>query len=254
VVLRENRYYRQIRLIEADLEIDLTLSSSTIGLERGEKSVRLSSVNQLYEYWVTVVVLQTMAEKMGFTVVAKEGRPVNLTSFLARNTRFNYILQSGGSMELISPLGRRVVVHYNRAYLSREEQTITTGLIYYGYYSPIGMGSTKNRPDLAIEVFHEDERVPKIVVLDATYSRDPRTLYAKYQYRDSIRDFTQTDAQSGTPARPVVAAWVIYPDQPNRLEHDEFRFGQLPLQPVPEASEQLVQILRQLLKMAGAIE
>ncbi|MEI6044845.1 MAG: DUF2357 domain-containing protein [Chloroflexota bacterium] len=254
VVLRENRYYRQIRLIEAGLEIDLTLSSSTVGLERGEKSVRLSSVNQLYEYWVTVVVLQTMVEKMGFTVVAKEGRSVNLSSFLARNTRFNYILQNGGSMELISPLGRRVVVYYNREYLSRDEQTVATGLIHYGYHQPTGMGSTKNRPDIAIEVFHEDERVPKIVVLDATYSRDPRTLYAKYQYRDSIRDFTQTDAQSGTPARPVVAAWVIYPDQPNRLEHDEFRFGQLPLQPMPEANEQMVPILRQLLKIAGAVE
>lgn len=254
VVLRENRYYRQVRLIEADLEIDLTLSSSTIGLERGEKSVRLSSVNQLYEYWVTVVVLQTMVEKMGFTVMAKEGRPVNLSSLLLRNTRFNYILQNGGSMELISPLGRRVVVHYNREYISREDQTVATGLIHYGYHNPVGMGSTKNRPDLAIEVFHEDERVPKIIVLDATYSRDPRTLYAKYQYRDSIRDFTQTDAQSGTPARPVVAAWVIYPDLPSRLEHDEFRFGQLPLQPVPDAGEQLVPILRQLLKMAGAIE
>lgn len=254
VVLRENRFYRQIRLIEADLEIDLTLSASTVGLERGEKSVRLSSVNQLYEYWATVVVLQTLVEKMGFTVVAKEGRPVNLSSLLARNTRFNYILQSGGSMELISPLGRRVVVYYNREYLSREEQSVSTGIIHYGYYSPIGMGSTKRRPDLTIEVFHEDERVPRIVVLDATYSRDPRTLYAKYQYRDSIRDFTRTDAQSGTPARPVVAAWVIYPDDLRRLEHDEFRFGQLPLQPAPEANDQLVPVLRQLLKMAGALE
>ena len=254
VVLRENRYYRQIRLIEADLEIDLTLSASTIGLERGERSVRLSSVNQLYEYWVTVVVLQTMVERMGFTVVAKEGRPVNLTSFLARNTRFNYILQSSGSMELVSPLGRRVVVYYDREYLGRDEQNSSTGLVHYGYYSPVGMGSTKRRPDLAIEVFHEDERVPKIVVLDATYSRDPRTLYAKYQYRDSIRDFTQTDAQSGTPARPVVAAWAIYPDDPRRLEHDEFRYGQLPLPPAPEASDQLMPILRQLLKMAGALE
>src|SRR5689334_7773196 len=112
-----------------------------------------------------------MVEKMGFTVMAKEGRPVNLSSLLLRNTRFNYILQNGGSMELISPLGRRVVVHYNREYISREDQTVATGLIHYGYHNPVGMGSTKNRPDLAIEVFHEDERVPKIIVLDATYSR-----------------------------------------------------------------------------------
>ncbi len=254
VVLRENRYYRQIRLIESDLEVDLMLSSSTIGLDKGDKSVRLSSVNQLYEYWVTVTVLQTMVEKLGFTVVAKEGRPVNLTSVLARNTRFNYILQSSGSMELISPLGRRVVVYYDREYLGRDEQSVATGIIHYGYYAPIGMGSTKRRPDIAIEVFHEDERVPKIVVLDATYSRDPRTLYAKYQYRDSIRDFYHQDAVSRTPARPVVAAWVVYPDDIRRLEHDEYRFGQLPLQPSSVASDQLSEILRQLLRMAGAVE
>ena len=98
------------------------------------------------------------------------------------------------------------------------------------------------------------ERVPKIIVLDATYSRDSRTLYAKYQYRDSIRDFTRTDTQSSTPARPVVAAWVIYPDYPNRLEHDEFRFGQLPLQPGPQACDQLTVVLRRLLFLAGALE
>lgn len=252
VVLRENRYYRQVRLIEGALEKDLNLSASTVGLEKVDRGVRLSSVNQLYEYWVTVVVLQTMVEKLGFTVIAKEGRPVNLNPLLAKNTRFNYILNSGGSMELLSPLGKRVVVHYDREYLGRDELQVAP--LYYGYYSPQGFGSTKRKPDIAVEVFEEGQRVPKIVILDATYSRDSRSLYVKYQYRDSIRDFTRTDAQSGTPARPVVASWVIYPDFSNRLEHDEFRYGQLPLQPGPTASEQLSIILRRLLFMAGALE
>ena len=223
----------------------------------------------MYEYCVTVVILQTMVEKHGFTVVAKEGKPVNnLTSKI----RFNYILQSGSSMELVSPLGRRVVIYYDREYrsfsgyrpardyaysaddydaLDAEE---LGGPSYYGYYAPPGLGSTKRKPDIAIEVFEEGERVPKIIVMDATYSRDRRTLYAKYEYRDSIRDFTKTDAQSNTLARPVVAAWAVYPDDPNRLEHDEFRYGQLPLQPSPRATDQLAAILRQLLRLAGALE
>jgi hypothetical protein len=241
-------------LIESALDKDLNLSASTVGLEKADRGLRLSSVNQLYEYWTTVVVLQTMVEKLGFTVVAKEGRPVNLNTLVSKNTRFNYILNSGGSMELLSPLGKRVVVYYDREYFGREEQIPGEAPVYYGYYSPQGFGSTKRRPDLAIEVFSEDERVPRIVVIDATYSRDSRTLYAKYQYRDSIRDFTRTDTLSGTPARPVVAAWAIYPDYPNRLEHDEFRFGQLPLQPGPTASDQLAGILRRLLFMAGALD
>lgn len=269
VVLRENRFYRQVRQIESDLDEEVELVSSTIGLEQTNRSVRLSSVNQLYEYWVTVVILQTMVEKLGFTVVAKEGKPVNnLTSKI----RFNYILQSGSSMELVSPLGRRVVIYYDREYrsfsgyrpvrdyassaedydaLDSEEMG---GPSYYGYYAPPGLGSTKRKPDIAIEVFEEGERVPKIIVMDATYSRDRRTLYAKYEYRDSIRDFTKTDAQSNTLARPVVAAWAVYPDDPNRLEHDEFRYGQLPLQPSPRATDQLAAILRQLLRLAGALE
>ncbi len=271
VVLRENRYYRQVRQIESEIDGALDLISSTVGLERGSQSVRLSSINQLYEYWVTVVILQTMVEKLGFTVVAKEGKPVNT---VASKTRFNYILQSGSSMELVSPLGRRVVIYYDREYQNyrdaRSGPTFTNtdddaewernyaealgGPIYYGYYAPVGMGSTKRKPDIAIEVFGEEERVPKIIVMDATYSRDRRTLYAKYEYRDSIRDFTKTDAQSNTPARPVVAAWAVYPEDPSRLEHDEFRFGQLPLQPSPRAPEQVAATLRQLLRMAGALE
>ncbi|HEX2913880.1 MAG TPA: DUF2357 domain-containing protein [Chloroflexia bacterium] len=270
VVLRENRYYRQIRQIERDIDDEVDLVSSTVSLEQANRSVRLSSVNQLYEYWVTVVVLQTMVEKLGFTVVAKEGKPVNT---IATKGRFNYILQSGSSMELISPLGKRVLVYYDREYQSyqgfrnspdyyssendfEQESNNEFGLnpIYYGYYAPVSMGSTKRRPDIAIEVFAESERVPKIIVMDATYSRDRRTLYAKYEYRDSIRDFTKTDAQSGTLARPVVAAWAVYPDDPTRLEHDEFRYGQLPLQPSPRATELLTTILRQLLHIAGALE
>lgn len=269
VVLRENRFYRQVRQIESDLDEEVQLVSSTIGLEQSNRSVRLSSVNQLYEYWVTVVILQTMVEKLGFTVVAKEGKPVNnLTSKI----RFNYILQSGSSMELVSPLGRRIVVFYDREYRSfsgsrpgrdfsygpddydSPEHEEMGGPSYYGYYAPPGLGSTKRRPDIAIEVFEENERVPKIIVMDATYSRDRRTLYAKYEYRDSIRDFTKTDAQSNTLARPVVASWVVYPDDPTRLEHDEFRYGQLPLQPSPRAADQLAAILRQLLRLAGALE
>lgn len=266
VVLRENRFYRQVRRVESDLDEEVDLVSSTIGLEQASRSVRLSSVNQLYEYWVTVIILQTMVEKLGFTVVAKEGKPVNnLTSKI----RFNYILQSGSSMELVSPLGRRIIVYYDREYpsyngyrTSREytddfdthENEEMGGPNYYGYYAPVGMGSTKRKPDVAIEVFEEGERVPKIIVMDATYSRDRRTLYAKYEYRDSIRDFTKTDAQSSTFARPVVAAWVVYPDEPSRLEHDEFRYGQLPLQPSIRAADQLAAILRQLLRLAGALE
>jgi hypothetical protein len=254
VVLRENRFYRQIRLIDSALDKDLNLSASTVGLDRSERGLRLSSVNHLYEYWVTVTILQTMVEKMGFTVVSKEGRTINQGATFNRNNRFNYILNSGGSMELLSPLGKRVVIYYDREYRGREEYMPGEPIPYYGFYSPQGFGSTKRRPDLAVEVFHEDERVPRIIIMDATYSRDSRTLYAKYQYRDSIRDFTRTDTLSGTPARPVVAAWVIYPDYPNRIEHDEFRFGQLPLLPGPNASTQLVPVLRRLLFMAGAIE
>jgi hypothetical protein len=274
VVLRENRFYRQIRQIESDLDEEVDLVSSTVGLEHASRSVRLSSVNQLYEYWVTVVILQTMVEKLGFTVIAKEGKPVNtLTSKL----RFNYILQSGSSMELVSPVGNRIVVYYDREYPSYNgyrpvrdysngsgaengldfdspENEEMGGPSYYGYYAPAGMGSTKRKPDIAIEVFEEGERVPKIIVMDATYSRDRRTLYAKYEYRDSIRDFTRTDALSNTFSRPVVAAWVVYPDEPNRLEHDEFRYGQLPLQPSPRAADQLAAILHQLLRIAGAME
>ncbi len=269
VVLRENRYYRQVRQIESDLDEEVNLVSSTVGLAQGNQSVRLSSVNQLYEFWVTVIVLQTMVEKLGFTVLSKEGKPVNN---VIGKTRFNYIMQSGSSMELVSPLGRRVLVYYDREYPGYHGQRNqynnfnpdsdyendpfedSIGPIYYGYYAPVSLGSTKRRPDIAIEVFEEGERVPKIVVLDATYSRDRRTLYTKYEYRDSIRDFTRTDALSGTPARPVVAAWAIYPDDPARLEHDEFRFGQLPLQPSPRAADQLAAILRQLLRLAGAVE
>ncbi|NWJ47301.1 MAG: DUF2357 domain-containing protein [Chloroflexi bacterium] len=254
VVLRENRYYRQIRLIESALDKDMNLSSSTVGLERLDRGLRLSSVNQLYEYWTTVIILQTMVERLGFTVVAKEGRPVNLNSILSKNTRFNYILNSGGSMELLSSLGKRVVVYYDREYRGREDQLPSDGPLYYGYYSPQGFGSTKRRPDIAIEIFSEGERVPRIVIFDATYSRDSRTLYAKYQYRDSIRDFTRSDVLSSTPARAVIAAWAIFPDFPNRLEHDEYRFGQLPLLPGPTAASQLTPILRRLLFMAGAIE
>lgn len=275
VVLRENRYYRQIRQIASEIEDDLDLVNSTIGLEQQNKNVRLSSINQLYEYWVTVIVLQTMVEKLGFTVVAKEGKPVNSP---ATKTRFNYILQSGGSMELVSPLGRRVMVYYDREYRNYQTQRNLgasynnfgdepefeyenylseqqSGPNYYGYYEPPGsVGSTKRRPDIAIEVFGEGERVPKIIILDATYSKDRRTLYAKYEYRDSIRDFTKTDALSGTLARPVIAAWAIYPEDMRYLEHDEFRYGQLPLQPNLKASEQIIPILRQLLHIAGALE
>ncbi len=254
VVLRENRYYRRVRQIEAALEDSIEVAASTVGLEKAGQSVRLSSVNQLYEYWVTVVTLQTMVEKMGFTVVAKEGRPVNLQTTLARNSsRFNYILQSGGSMELTSPLGRRVMIYYDREYLAPDQNNPAQPL-YYGYYAPAGLGTTKRKPDIAIEVFGEDEKVPKIVVLDATYSRDPRTLYAKYQYRDSIRDYNHTDALSGTPARIVTSAWVVYPDSADRLEHDEFRYGQLPLQPGPNAADDMAKVLRQLLRVAGALE
>lgn len=254
VVLRENRYYRRVRQIEAALEDSIEVVSSTVGLEKAGQSVRLSSVNQLYEYWVTVVTLQTMVEKMGFTVVAKEGRPVNLQTALARNSsRFNYILQSGGSMELTSPLGRRVMIYYDREYLA-PDQTNQVQPLYYGYYAPAGLSTTKRKPDIAIEVFGEDEKVPKIVVLDATYSRDPRTLYAKYQYRDSIRDYNHTDALSGTPARIVTSAWVVYPDSADHLEHDEFRYGQLPLQPGPNAADEMAKVLRQLLRVAGALE
>jgi hypothetical protein len=277
VVLRENRYYRQVRQIESEIDEELELVSSTVGLEQSSKNVRLSSINQLYEYWVTVVVLQTLVEKLGFTVVAKEGKPVNT---IANKSRFNYILQSGSSMELVSPLGSRVVIYYDREYQNYRGSRSTysynpaygsgegedefdyernypetgSGPIYYGYYAPVGMGSTKRRPDIAVEVFSEGERVPKIIVMDATYSRDRRTLYAKYEYRDSIRDFTKQDALSNTPARPVVAAWAVYPDEPSRLEHDEFRFGQLPLQPSPRAAEQLANTMRQLLRLAGALE
>jgi Domain of unknown function (DUF2357)/PD-(D/E)XK nuclease superfamily len=251
VVLRENRYYRQIRLIEKDIEVDLNLSASTIGLEKTENYVRLSSVNQLYEYWTTVTVLQTMVEKLGFTALAKDGRPFS-PSALSKTSRYNYILQSGGAMELLSPNGRQVIVHFDREYPNGKPDESFS--VPYGYFVPYGFGSTKRRPDIAIEVFHEGERVPKIVVLDATYSRDPRTLYTKYQYRDSIRDFTRTDPMSNTPARPVVAAWVIFPDEPSRLEHDEFRFGQLPLQPSQNAIDQLVPILRKLLQVAGALD
>ncbi len=267
VVLRENRYYRQIRQIESDIDEEVDLVNSTVGLEQPNKSVRLSSVNQLYEYWVTMIILQTMAEKLGFTVVAKEGKPVNNPG----KNRFNYILQSGNSMELVSPMGRRVMVYYDREYQNYRGQRnyqhydsesdsdfetfeANSGPTYYGYYAPSGMGSTKRKPDIAIEVFSEGERVPKIIVMDATYSRDRRTLYAKYEYRDSIRDFTKTDTLSGTLARPVVAAWVVYPEDPTRLEHDEFRYGQLPLQPSPRATDQLAVILRQLLRLAGALE
>lgn len=255
VVLRENRYYRRVRQLEAALAASIEVVSSTVGLEQAGQSVRLSSVNQLYEYWVTVVTLQTLVEKLGFTVVAKEGRPVNQNTAIARsNNPFNYILQSGGSIEMISPLGRRVVLYYDREYMAANEQSGPSGPLYYGYYAPVGMGSTKRKPDIAIEVFETDAKVPKIVVLDATYSRDPRTLYAKYQYRDSIRDFNQKDLQSDTPARIVTAAWVVYPDQPNRLEHDEFRYGQLPLQPGPTATDQMAKVLRELLRVAGALE
>ena len=265
VVLRENRFYRQIRQIESDIDEEVDLVSSTVGLEQSSQNVRLSSVNQLYEYWVTVVILQTMVEKLGFTVVAKEGKPVSNFG----KTRFNYILQSGSSLELVSPLGRRVMVYYDREYQSyRNQRSYQSdpdgdydydtnplgGPTHYGYYEPVGMGSTKRKPDIAIEVFGENERVPRIIVMDATYSRDRRTLYTKYEYRDTIRDFTKTDALSGTLARPVVAAWAVYPDDPSRLEHDEFRYGQLPLQPSPRAPDQLATILRQLMRLAGALE
>jgi hypothetical protein len=255
VVLRENRYYRRVRQLEAALEDSIEVVASTVGLEKAGQSVRLSSVNQLYEYWVTVVTLQTLVERLGFTVVAKEGRPLNLQTALARaNSHFNYILQAGGSMELISPMGRRVVVYYDHEYMAPHEQAAGSSPMYYGFYAPVGMGTNKRKPDIAIEVFDEEGKVPKIVVLDATYSRDPRTLYAKYQYRDSIRDYNHTDALSGTPARIVTSSWVVYPDYPERLEHDEFRYGQLPLQPGPNATDQMAQVLRQLLRIAGALE
>jgi hypothetical protein len=273
VVLRENRFYRQIRQIAADVERDLDLVSSTVSIESTNKNVRLSSINQLYEYWVTVVVLQTMVDRLGFTVVAKEGKPI---AGLGGKNRFNYILQSGGSMELMSPMGKRVVVHYDREYRGTQrpkqqsyrdfEDTdyeyetpqrpeTDNAPVYYGYYEqPGGVGSTKRRPDIAIEVFDENERVPQIIVIDATYSKDRRTLYAKYEYRDSIRDFTKRDARSNTLARPVVAAWAVYPEEKWCLEHDEFRYGQLPLKPSPQAYDQIMDVLPHLLRLASAID
>jgi hypothetical protein len=211
-----------------------------------------------------------MVDRLGFTVVAKEGKPI---AGLGSKNRFNYILQSGGSMELRSPMGKRVVVHYDREYRGTQRQKANArdyedaadydydapqtpeadnAPIYYGYYEPPGgVGSTKRRPDIAVEVFDENERVPKIIVIDATYSKDRRTLYAKYEYRDSIRDFTKRDARSNTLARPVVAAWAVYPEDKWCLEHDEFRYGQLPLKPSPQAYDQIMDVLPHHVPLVG---
>ena len=275
-VLQENRFYRQIRIIATELERDFVASASTVaGLDRRGQAVRLSSVNRLYEYWVVVVTLQALVERLGFTVVAKEGRPIGGEGLIGKQARrqFNYVLQNGATMELRSTNGKRVVIHYDRVYPQAGEGIGADGApvtVEYGYYNAKGrFAAAKQQPDIAIEVFEPDERVPRIIILDATYSRDQRTLYAKYQYRDTIRDFTRRDELATAlgaglrddtqpepfiPARPVVAAWVVYPENFAQLEHDEYRYGQLPLQPGPAALDQMAAILTPLLRLARAID
>ena len=126
--------------------------------------------------------------------------------------------------------------------------------VRYGVDRRIWAGA-KGRPDLAIEVWDDQHaaEVPRIVVLDATWSGRLDNQAAKFLYREAIRDFTRYEP-SGKPARPVVASWAVYPGPPEEADYEEdFRTGRLPLDPTPDAAEVLAPYLERMLALAGAL-
>jgi hypothetical protein len=245
LVWRDNAYYRRVRIIRATLERELRALEDTLFVDTTLGPA--ASINELYELWVVQTVLTSLCTRFGYRLLSKGGRPVPEGAATER-----YRLNRGSRAELRAPSGRRVVVHFDQ-----EFPAVYTDADLRRHHYGVDRRrwpQAKGRPDLALEVWDDEGRaaVPRIVVWDATWSRQQETQVTKYLYRESIRDFTRLGV-SGQPDRPVVASWVVYPGSAEAADYeDDYRTGLLPLDPGPGAEEVLTEYLGPLLRLAGA--
>ena len=241
LVWRDNPYYRRVRRVRARLEDELRRAQDML---YSDAVMPTLTVNQTYELWLAMITLRTLcAPGIGCKLVKKGGRPVGM------NAPGSYLLNRGSDAELLSPTGKRLVLRFDMAY-----PVAGTGPVQYGVDRAFWR-EAKRRPDLAIEVWDDKMRaqVPRIIILDATWSMVFDAHAAKYLYRETIRDFTRAD-DNGKPARPVIASWVVYPGDASTADYEEdYRTGRLPLTPGPGAGATLAPYLTEMLKRTGAL-
>ncbi|MGI8586437.1 MAG: hypothetical protein ACR2M0_01930 [Chloroflexia bacterium] len=251
LVWRDNTYYRRVRLIRHVLDAELRAAEDA--LLDNDMVTPYASINELYELWMTMLLLDTLCTRLDCRLLAKGGRPV----VAAPDAQPSYLLNRGSSAELRAPSGKRLVVRFDQEY-----PALTVESDYRQRARPPAYGvdrrvwaAAKGRPDIALEVWDDasEVRVPKIIVCDVTWSVRLDTQVTKFLYREAIRDFTTTGA-SGQPGRPVVASWVVYPGAPAEVDYeDDYRTGRLPLAPDAGAGAALAGYLEPLLALAEGL-
>jgi hypothetical protein len=251
LVWRDNAYYRRIRTIRDNLERELKAADNAI--YTNDKVTPAASINSIYELWLAMILLKTLNTTLRCDLLKWGGRAV-----FAKPTRSpTYLPNRGSCVELRAPSGQRLVLRFDMEYASKwldSEIDSQKGAIPYGVDRRL-WPNAKGRPDLALEVWNDepDSRVPQIAIFDATWSSRLDTRLVKFLYRESIRDFTRHGI-SGKPARPVVAAWVVYPGPIAEADHeDDYSMGQLPLDPGPNAEATLAEYLKHMPALSSAL-
>jgi hypothetical protein len=120
--------------------------------------------------------------------------------------------------------------------------------------------SPKVTPDIALEFIDEQSssQVPEVVTLDPTLGG---VHESKYEYRDAIRCFQETEPYSRESRRIVRAAWGIHPGSDEEVDHyysldqhDDYSKGFIVLRPTDESTSALPEILDRILCEVGLLE
>ncbi len=227
----ERRYRRILRASDEliDPEHDLPLRIPAARLSR------------IYETWCVFSVLRVLMDDLGWAFAPSSRRTRNTPARVSR------VLKPGTSVDLVSPRGGLLRIHYEKEYSVEDDARRTRPAATYG----VRRRFQKNRPDIAIESFATHDPGPgavpeSIVVLDAKYSalRDPHN--AIFFYTRDIKEFS-------TGRRLVRASYALYPRSRQNLEHDPVYCdnGAIPLLPTREHRAQLSEVLGAVFRKAG---
>ena len=181
------------------------LAPMIINVDERHFPLQTHSINHLYEIWVVHTISKAMVERLGFklgnekdTLGASESRPLG-------------ILKSGQILTMVSPLGDRVLFHYDKKYPLLSDPFCQELL----GFMPISLGGrgpiSKNNPDISIEFYEGYDTPPKIIVLDSTYSDNPVIHEQKTTYEDTIRYRSNTDETKEEWEQPVRVALAVHP-------------------------------------------
>ena len=130
------------------IEVEKGLFRATYNVYPNEDSFPLQtySINKLYEIWVVNIVARVMVKRLGFKLTNNEYTLVDTHNPFP-------IIKSGQTIELISPLGQRVLFHYDKQYPSLENPFCLEKLGFVAVSLEGRNRISKNNPDIAIEFY-----------------------------------------------------------------------------------------------------